>query len=52
MHADRMARLNRLLDLAQAKADDTLIGQIKADIGREITRYDRAMQVLRAGSGQ
>lgn len=52
MHADRMARLNRLLDLAQAKSDDTLAGQIKADISREIARYDRVMQVLRAGSGQ
>jgi hypothetical protein len=51
MNADRMARLNRMLDLAEQKADASLISRVRADITHELSRHARAMQKVRALSG-
>jgi hypothetical protein len=47
LHSDRMARLNRILDIAQDKKDSTLTTHAKAVIQREIARDARVMQTLR-----
>ena len=44
MHADRMARLNRMLDLAQEKKNEALISRLRADVTRELARHVRTMQ--------
>ena len=51
MHADRMARLNRMLDLAEHKADSVLTSRIHADVTRELSRHVNAMGKVRALSG-
>jgi len=51
MHAERMARLNRLLDLAEQKNDEALIATITADIGIELRRHVQAMQMAKAVAG-
>ncbi|HET7542032.1 MAG TPA: hypothetical protein VFK05_19330 [Polyangiaceae bacterium] len=58
IHADRMARLNRLLYLAEQKTvgagqqpDLALVQRVQADISRELTRHVQAMQELRAAGG-
>ena len=51
MNADRMARLNRMLDLAEQKSDATLAARIHADITRELSRHAQAMQNLQAETG-
>ena len=47
LHSDRMARLNRILDIAQDKKDATLTAHAKSVIQREIARDARVMQGLR-----
>ena len=51
MNADRMARLNRMLDIAEQKSDSALTSRIHADITRELSRHVKAMQKVRALSG-
>jgi hypothetical protein len=51
LHSDRMARLNRILDIAQDKKDATLTAHAKQVIQREIARDARAMQALREKEG-
>jgi hypothetical protein len=51
MHADRMARLNRMLDLAEQKNDSALSAAIDADIASELARHVQAMQTLKAEAG-
>jgi hypothetical protein len=46
LHADRMARLNRILDIAQDKKDDALASHAKQVIQREVARDSRVMQGL------
>ena len=48
LHADRMARLNRMLDLAQGSADAALSKRIRADIERELVLHAQNMQTLRS----
>jgi sugar phosphate isomerase/epimerase len=50
-HADRMARLNRILDIANQKADSTLESRCQADIQKEVDRDLRAMQAIRVRDG-
>jgi len=51
LHADRMARLNRMLDLAEQKNEKSLVTSIEADIASELARQVQAMQKLIAESG-
>ena len=51
MHAERMARLNRMLDLAEQKHDSSLIATINADIASELARHVQAMQKLKVEAG-
>jgi len=51
MHAERMARLNRMLDLAELKRDSALVKRIQSDIQRELARHVQAMQQLQAAVG-
>ncbi len=51
INADRMARFNRMLDLAEAKGDTALVARLQADITRELVRHVRAMQHVQALSG-
>jgi hypothetical protein len=51
MHAERMSRLNRMLDLAQHAADPALSARIEKDITRELVRHAQAMQLIRANGG-
>ncbi len=51
IHADRMARLNRMLDVAQQSGDRTPIKRIRADIASELVHHARNMQTLRAALG-
>ena len=46
LHSDRMARLNRILDIAQDKKDTTLATHAKQVIQREVARDARVMQSL------
>ncbi|HEX3774724.1 MAG TPA: hypothetical protein VHV51_09690 [Polyangiaceae bacterium] len=50
-HADRMARLDRILDIANQKADNALAARCRADIQFEIDRDLHAMEELRAKEG-
>lgn len=50
-HADRMARLNRILDVAQDKGDAALVARTRAVMQREIARDTRVMQGIRAQAG-
>jgi hypothetical protein len=50
-HAERMAQLNRILDVAQEKGDSALVTHTNAVIQREIARDTRAMQAIRAKEG-
>jgi len=51
VHADRMARLNRILDLAEQKNEKSLVTTIDADIASELARHVQAMQQLIAEVG-
>jgi hypothetical protein len=51
LHAERMSRLNRMLDLAEQANDKTLIVQVRVDIRRELVRHANAMQATIAASG-
>jgi hypothetical protein len=48
IHADHMARLNRMLDLAQASADAALTQRIQTAIATELLQHAQNMQTLRA----
>lgn len=50
-HADRMARLNRILDVANQKGDTALASRCQTDINREVARDARVMQQIRASEG-
>lgn len=50
-HSDRMARLNRILDIAQDKKDAALTAHAKQVIQKEIARDSRVMQELRDREG-
>ena len=49
IHADRMARLNRALDLAEA-SDAALVRRINDLIRRENARHARTMAAIQAGT--
>lgn len=49
VHADRMARLNRILDVAVDSHDDTLAGHCRQVLQREIARDARVMARIQAG---
>jgi hypothetical protein len=51
LHAERMSRLNRMLDLAERGADKALVTRIRKDIERELVRHVKAMQVTVAALG-
>lgn len=51
IHADRMARLNRMLDLAEQKADRELVERVRKDIQKELLAHAENMQILRAALG-
>jgi hypothetical protein len=51
MNADRMARLNRMLDLAEQKQDAALSTRLQADLTRELARHAHAMQQVIALTG-
>jgi hypothetical protein len=46
-HSDRMARLNRILDIAEDKHDTTLAAHCKQVIQKEVARDSKVMQDLR-----
>jgi hypothetical protein len=48
VHADHMARLNRMLDLAQASADAVLTQRVQTAIEAELVQHAQNMQTLRA----
>ncbi len=50
-HADRMARLNRILDIANQKADNALASRCQGDIQLELDRDARILQAIRARGG-
>jgi hypothetical protein len=50
-HAERMAQLNRILDIAQDKGDTALAAKTNAVIQREIARDTRILQGIRAREG-
>ncbi|HEY2410198.1 MAG TPA: hypothetical protein VGI10_29540 [Polyangiaceae bacterium] len=50
-HADRMARLHRILDIANEKGDTALAARAQADIDAEIARDSQVMQSIRAKAG-
>ncbi|HYP76991.1 MAG TPA: hypothetical protein VER12_13580 [Polyangiaceae bacterium] len=51
MNADRMARLNRMLDLAEQEKNAALSARIQADLARELARHVQAMQTVQAEAG-
>ena len=51
MNADRMARLNRMLDLAEEKHDAALVSRLRADVTRELVRHVHTMQQVIASTG-
>jgi hypothetical protein len=51
MHAERMARLNRMLDLAEHQQGSALAKRIQADIERELMRHAQSMRALQATVG-
>ena len=50
IHADRMARLNRALDLAESSSDTPMIIRINELIRRENARHARTMATIQAGA--
>jgi hypothetical protein len=50
-HADRMARLNRALDVAEDKADSSLIARTNELIRREIARDAQVIAAIKAKAG-
>jgi hypothetical protein len=50
-HAERMAQLNRILDVAQDKGDAALVAHTNSVIQREIARDTRVLQGIRAKAG-
>ncbi len=50
-HANRMARLNRILDIANQKGDASLAGRCQTDIQKEIDRDARILQAIRVREG-
>jgi hypothetical protein len=50
-HAERMAQLNRILDVAQDKGDTALAARTNSVIQREIARDTRILQAIRAKDG-
>ena len=51
-HAERMAQLNRILDVAQDQGDTALVTRTNAVIQREIARDTRVLQGIRAGGSK
>ncbi|HEX2670805.1 MAG TPA: hypothetical protein VHM25_08035 [Polyangiaceae bacterium] len=51
IHAERMSRLNRMLDLAEHSADQALIARVRTDITRELKRHAQSMQATIAATG-
>jgi hypothetical protein len=51
LHAERMARLNRALDIAEQKGDQALIARVKDLTEREIVRDARVMDHMKADAG-
>jgi len=51
MHAERMSRFNRMLDLAEHSADQALVARLHKDITRELVRHAKSMQVTVAAWG-
>jgi len=51
IHAERMSRLNRMLDLAERAADQALIARLRRDITRELKRHAQSMQATIAATG-
>jgi hypothetical protein len=49
--ADRMARLDRIIDLAQEQHDAASEARARAILGREFARHARVMAALRARWG-
>ncbi len=50
-HAERMARLNRVLDLAEDRSEPTVAARAKTLIEREITRHTNAMAAIKVKVG-
>jgi hypothetical protein len=50
-HADRMARLNRILDIANQKGDTALAARAQTDIQTEVDRDARILQAIRIRAG-
>lgn len=48
-HADRMARLDRLLDIAEDRGDAAMTAQVQSLIQREVARDALVMQQIRSG---
>jgi hypothetical protein len=51
LHADRMARLNRIIDLAEDQHDPTLLAHARVVLDREIARDARVMGDIRMRLG-
>jgi len=50
-HAERMAKLNRILDLANEKGDTALAARVQAVIQTEVDRDAKVMQTIQAKAG-
>jgi hypothetical protein len=50
-HAERMARLNRILDIANEKNNTQLATRVQTDIQAEIDRDAQVMQAIRSKAG-
>jgi hypothetical protein len=51
LHADRMARLDRIVDIANQKGDTALAARAQTDIQTEINRDAQVMQAIRIRAG-
>lgn len=51
IHADRMARLNRMLDLAEQARDSAVIERVRGDVQKALLAHAQDMQTLRAALG-
>lgn len=51
LHAERMSRLNRMLDLAEHGTDQALIARVRTDVTRELKRHAQSMQATIAATG-
>lgn len=51
IHAERMSRLNRMLDLAERSSDQALLLRVRTTITRELKRHVKAMQETIAEAG-